>query len=112
MTNVKDDMYYLNKIVSDLEFIINHTSNIEQSELENNEILVDSILFRIIQIAENNNKLSDDFKKTYSNVPWNAIKGMRNRIVHDYGEVSMLIVYDTVTNGIPNMYNAIKDLIM
>ena len=65
----------------------------------------DSIMFRIIQIAENNNKLSDDFKNRFKNVPWLAIKGMRNKIVHNYGVVDMSIVYDTVTNGIPLMYN-------
>ena len=47
----------------------------------------DSIMFRIIQIAENNNKLSDDFKNRFKNVPWLAIKGMRNKIVHNYGVV-------------------------
>lgn len=30
-------------------------------------------------------------------------KGMRNKIVHDYGVVSMTIVYDTVINHIPKM---------
>ena len=29
---------------------------------------------------------------------------MRNKIVHDYGVVNMVIVYDTVTRWIPEMY--------
>lgn len=33
-----------------------------------------------------------------------AIKGMRNKIVHNYGVVNMAIVYDMVTRGIPEMY--------
>lgn len=33
-----------------------------------------------------------------------AIKGMRNKIVHNYGVVNMAIVYGTVTRGIPEMY--------
>lgn len=61
-------------------------------------------MFRIIQISENNNHLSDDFKKKHNEIPWTAIKGMRNRIVHDYGVVSMAIVYDTITSWIPQMY--------
>ena len=70
----------------------------------NNDLLVDSIMFRIIQIAENNSHLSDGFKKEHKEIPWMAIKGMRNRIVHDYGVVNMVIVYDTVTMWIPEMY--------
>ena len=104
MENVKNDKYYLEKIISDLRFIIEHTKEKTKDEIENNDLLVDSIMFRIIQIAENNSRLSEEFKKKYSEIPWVAIKGMRNKIVHDYGVVNMVIVYDTVTRWIPEMY--------
>lgn len=32
-----------------------------------------------------------------------AIKGLRNRIVHEYGNVDLTIVYDTISNDIPNL---------
>ena len=101
---LKNDKYYLEKIISDLRFIIEHTKGKTKDEIENNDLLVDSIMFRIIQIAENNSRLSEEFKKKYSEIPWVAIKGMRNKIVHDYGVVNMVIVYDTVTRWIPEMY--------
>ena len=105
MDNIKDDKYYLRKIISDLAFVVEQTKGKSQIEIESNVLLVDSIMFRIIQIAENNSKLSDDFKKSFKNVPWLAIKGMRNKIVHNYGVVDMSIVYDTVINWMPLMYN-------
>ena len=75
MDNVKNDKYYLEKIISDLRFIIEHTKGKTKDEIENNDLLVDSIMFRIIQIAENNSRLSEEFKKKYSEIPWVAIKG-------------------------------------
>lgn len=104
MDNIKNDKYYLEKIISDLEFIIEHTKGKTKNEIENNDLLVDSIMFRIIQIAENNSRLSEEFKKEYNEIPWVAIKGMRNKIFHDYGVVNMVIIYDTVTRWIPEMY--------
>ena len=56
MDNVKNDKYYLEKIISDLGFIIEHTKGKTKDEIENNDLLVDSIMFRIIQIAENNSR--------------------------------------------------------
>jgi len=97
MDNIKSDKYYLEKIILDLGFIIEHTKGKTKEEIENNDLLVDSIMFRIIQIAENNSRLSEEFKKEYIEIPWMAIKGMRNKIVHDYGVVNIVIVYDTVT---------------
>ena len=110
MDNEKNDMYYLERIKTDLEFVIEHTAGKTQEEVENNELLVDSIMFRIIQIAENNNKLSTEFKSSHKEAPWVAIKGMRNRIVHAYGYVDMSFVYDTAVHGIPEMYSKLKDI--
>lgn len=70
MDNKKDDVYYLGKIVADLEFLIEHTSGKTKDEIENNEILVDSIMFRLIQISENSDKLTTTFKETNANLPW------------------------------------------
>ncbi len=110
MDNVKDDWYYLEKIKEDLYFVIKHTAGKTKGEIEADEILVDSIMFRIIQIAENNNHLSDSFKARHKEVPWLAIKGMRNRIVHDYGYVDLTVVYDTVIRGIPEMLQKLSDI--
>ncbi len=108
MDNRKDDTYYLGKIITDLEFLIRQTSGKTKEEIRDNEILVDSIMFRLIQISENSDKLTPNFKETNTNLPWREIKGMRNRIVHDYGVVDMTIIYDTVSKDIPKMYELLK----
>ena len=96
MDNKKTDQYYIDKIITDLTFIRTHTESLSKLKLEEDEILVDSIMFRLIQVAENSEKLTEKFKETYPSIPWRAIKGLRNRIVHEYGNVDLTIVYDTV----------------
>lgn len=86
MDNVKNDAYYIKRLKQDLEFVVTHMKNVDIEELNANEVLLDSMLFRMIQISENAKKLSDEYK-LHGNVPWNAIYGLRNRIVHDYGNV-------------------------
>lgn len=109
MDNIKDDHYYIEKIKKDLKFVIEHTCGKSKEEIESDELLIDSIMFRIIQIAESNEKLTDQFRIDHPDVPWLAIKGMRNRIVHNYGGVDLTIVYDTVIHGIPEMFEKLKD---
>ena len=110
MDNIKGNQYYLDRIKTDLEFVIAHTQGKTKEEIEADELLIDSIMFRIIQIAENNSRLTDQFKAEHIEVPWIAIKGMRNKIVHDYGYVDLTIVYDTVIYGIPDMYEKLKSI--
>lgn len=103
MDNIKNDGYYLQKIIKDLSFVTSQMHNIDIEELSANELLLDSMLFRMIQISENSRKLSDEYKETHTDIPWNAVYGFRNRIVHDYGNVDLNIVYETLKNDIPDL---------
>ena len=59
MDNVKNDAYYVKRLKQDLEFVVTHMKNVDIEELNANEVLLDSMLFRMIQISENAKKLSD-----------------------------------------------------
>ena len=109
MDNVKNDAYYVQKLKIDLEFIVAHMRGIDIEELNSNEILLDSMLFRMIQISENAKRLSDNYKQKHCNIPWNALSGLRNRIVHDYGNVDLNIVYETLKNDIPELLELLTD---
>ena len=56
-----------------------------------NIILLSSLT---IQLSENVKKLSDEYKEKRGYIPWNAMYGLRNRIVHDYGNVDLNIVFE------------------
>jgi len=111
MDNVKNDAYYVKKMLTDIKFIIDKTKGITLQGLKDDEVLCDSALFRLIQISENSIKLTQEFRDAHKDIPWQAIKGMRNRIVHEYGEVNFGIVYDTITKSIPDICQKLEDLI-
>ena len=61
-----------------------------------------SIAFSILQIGELVGKLSDELKaSTQEEIDWPAVKGMRNIIVHKYGDVRLSIVWNVATNDLP-----------
>ena len=57
--------------------------------------------FYILQIGELARGLTDEFKEAYSQIPWRQIRGMRNVVVHKYGEVDPDTLWDVLTNDIP-----------
>lgn len=101
MNNPKNDAYYIEKILTDLRFIVRHTADISRQELEENEVLLDSMMFRLIQLHENAQRLTDAYKASRTDIPWRDISGLRNRVVHDYGNVNLEIVYVTLTADVP-----------
>ena len=56
----KIEYYNLEKIKTDIAFIVAHMKDVDAQELNDNEILFDSMLFRMIQISENAKKLSGE----------------------------------------------------
>ena len=103
MDNIKNDSYFMDKIQSDLKFIVKHMEDVDSYEFAHNELLQDSMMFRLIQISENAKRLSDSYKGQHSSIPWTAVYGLRNRIVHDYGNVDLSVVYDTLKYDIPEL---------
>lgn len=103
MDNIKDDHYYTNKMMTDLLFIQEKMSGKSFDDFINNELLQDSMMFRLIQISENARKLSDSFREEQADIPWGDVFGLRNRIVHEYGGLVLKIVYDTLTQDIPDL---------
>lgn len=104
MDNKKTNEYYIAHILKDIQFLFEHTKDITEENIDNDEVLLDSIMFRLVQISESSSKLTDDFKARHKEIAWQAIKGMRNKIVHEYGDIELSIVYTTVKNDIPELY--------
>ncbi|MBQ7277662.1 MAG: DUF86 domain-containing protein [Clostridia bacterium] len=101
MDNVKNDRYFAGKIREDLDFIAKHMSRVDAEEFAQNDLLQDSMMFRLIQISENARKLSEEYRRQHPSIPFLAMYGLRNRIVHDYGNVDLSIVFATLKNDIP-----------
>ena len=109
MDNAKTDSYYIEKIRKDLEFIVDHMRNIDIEELNANEVLLDSMMFRMIQLSANAKKLTDEYKLAHGDIPWGAMFGLRNRIVHDYGNVDLKVVYETLKYDIPELLELLEE---
>lgn len=109
MDNKKNDKYYVEKILENVNFIIKYTKNISYEEYINDELLIDASIFRLIQIAENIKGLSEDYKKTHASIPWGLILGFRNGIVHDYGKTDYSIVYEIISDDIHKLKNELEN---
>ena len=104
MDNVKNDNYYVSKIIEEINAIQKYLVNTKTYEqFENNDLLIDAVLFRLVQMVESIKKLSTEFKGKYKDVQWNQIIGFRNGIVHDYGRTDYTIVYDIITKDIVDL---------
>ena len=55
----------------------------------------------ILQIGELAGHLSEGFRAAHSEMPWKAIRGMRNVVAHAYADMSFQTTWDTIRTDIP-----------
>ena len=108
-----EDIIILKKIVGycdDVESLMEKYS--KDFELYCNDISFQySCNMCIIQIGELVGRLSEDFLDNNKGIPWHAIKAMRNLHAHDYDNVDFEIVWNTLSDDIPNLKNELLKLI-
>ncbi len=68
-------------------------------------------LLLLLHIGEQVNRISDTLKITYAPIPWQAIKGFRNLIAHDYVGVDRFIVFHTIRKRLPDLKEYIEHII-
>ena len=83
-----------------LEKILNYIHEIQQfikgyshDEFNNDRKTINACVFNLSQIGELAGKLSEDIIKSNSNIEWRGLRGLRNRIVHDYEGVNLEMVW-------------------
>lgn len=106
----KTNRYYLEKMEENVDFIMEHMREISKEQLEADPVLQDSMMLRLVQISENAKNLTEEFREKNEQISWTDIYGLRNRIVHDYGNVDLQIVYDTLTQDIQKIKRFLENV--
>ena len=83
--------------------------NMDFATFSNDSKTIAACAMSLTQIGELAAQLDDDFIESNSNIPWRKIRGMRNRIVHDYEGLLLNIVWDVLEEFLPELIVNITD---
>ena len=99
------------KIIKYISKILDYTKEIEYDTFINNSILVEACVFNLSQIGELANKIDKAFEESNSSILWRVLYGLRNKIVHDYEGVNLVLIWDIVKEDLPELNNQLEELI-
>ncbi|MDR1234404.1 MAG: DUF86 domain-containing protein [Holosporales bacterium] len=102
---MKGDALYIAHIMEVAEVIESYVSGVSLDDFLENRMLCDAVLRNLQILSESTQKLSQEIKDKYDNIPWRDIAGFRNILVHDYLEgVDMTVVWNVITQDLPSLY--------
>jgi uncharacterized protein with HEPN domain len=70
----------------------------------------DAVVRCLEVIGEAANRLPAEFVATYDDVPWRRIVGLRTRIVHEYFDVDLPLVWHIVGSELPLLKSRLKEV--
>jgi uncharacterized protein with HEPN domain len=106
----KNDLAYIDHILDSIRKIQKFSKTLTLKEFSDNELVQDAIIRNIEVIGEASKKISTDTKKTYGDIPWKEITGMRDKLIHDYLGVDTKVVWETIKKDIPALKRLIKEI--
>jgi len=104
----RNDLLHLLTMLESLEKILvfsREAKNAESFYNLNDQLNFNAVLNLLAHVGETSGKLSHDFLTDISSIDWKKIRGLRNRIVHDYLGLDTLKVFQIVRQEAPGLLN-------
>jgi uncharacterized protein with HEPN domain len=104
----RGDSERIDNILSAISDIRADTAEMDYPTFQRSPAIVRSVLYSIGVIGEAAKNLSPEFKASHSAIPWRAVAGIRDRIVHEYFRTNTLRVWDVVTDDLDPLEKALR----
>jgi uncharacterized protein with HEPN domain len=110
MKNNKD-LTYLGDVLDAIKRIEGYLRGVDKDAFQKNLMMQDAVMHQIEIIGEASNNISEEFQERHLELPWMQMRAIRNKIVHDYREVNLNIIWDTVKNDLPSLKKQVRKLL-
>jgi uncharacterized protein with HEPN domain len=87
------------------------TTGKSRADLDTDKLVMHTTVRLIEILGEAARHISDVTRAQHPEVEWQTIADMRNRIIHEYFNVDLDVVWDVVTKNIPPLVNDLERIL-
>lgn len=104
---------YLGHILEAIERIQSYVEDVDEVGFLSSTIIQDAVIRNLEVIGEasrNIERSHPDFADAHPELPLAVANDMRNALAHGYFKVDLEIVWKTIQNDLPHLYQQVRDL--
>ena len=102
---------YLGHILEAIERIEEYVSDMDELAFLSSKLVQDAVIRNIEIIGEASNniqRVDPVFAAQHAEIPWQVMYAMRNRVTHGYDKVDFEMVWKTICNDLPELYQLVQ----
>ena len=100
----------LNHMLDAAQKAVSFTQGLNQEKFYQDEKLTFALLHLLEILGEAASKISLEFRKRHSEIPWTKIAGTRNKLAHGYFDVDLDIIWQIVNTQLPTLITQLEKL--
>jgi uncharacterized protein with HEPN domain len=102
---------FIEDILESIRLIKNYVENMAFDDFKKDRRTIDAVVRNFEIIGEASKFIPDDIREKYESVDWKGIVGLRNRIAHEYFDISLSIVWHIVTKELQILEEQMKEIL-
>lgn len=106
----RDEAYFLDMLIAARQ-IVEFANGLSQEAFDDSKLHQFAIVRLIEIIGEAAKNISEPERKAHPEIEWSNIIGMRNRIVHNYTNVDLEIVWLVITTKAPELIQHLQSIV-
>jgi|SRR3972149_10570573 len=107
----RDEFLYLRHVLDAINTIEEYLQGVDEEHFKATRLLQDGTIREIEIIGEAVKNVSKDIRKSYPEVPWQDIAGMRDKLIHGYFGVDIEKVWDSAKEDLPVLKEQVKGIL-
>ena len=108
----RDRLLLLQDMLIAINKIFSYVDGMNYEDFVNDNKTIDAVIRNFEIIGEAANRIDEDFKIAQPELEWNRLRGLRNRIVHDYFGVDLEIIFSIINNDLERYKDSLEQIIM
>lgn len=100
----------ISKMISYIDKILSYSKGLNYDDFTENSLILEACVFNLSQLGELTTKLDRDFTEKYPDIPWHQMRGLRNKIVHDYEGVNLILVWEIISSDLTELKSKLLQL--
>ena len=106
----RDDAYLVD-ILESARTALDYVRGKSWDKFKKDSLLQDAVVRRLEIIGEASGRVSTATQKKHPHLPWQAMKGTRNRVIHEYDSIDLDVIWDILENDLPFLVKELEKIV-